>query len=211
MVTVRSIAEFRADFPDDSIEDEQGFVRFPGSTLADVLAQMCRDMGFDASEPEDGAEQGWAFDLQAGKRKYWFQLTCFEQYWILNSHDVTRYEPTPGDLGHVELLRRIDAAMKADGRFREIAWRTPEDYAEVLHSRGGSSGPALDAARTKRRRFGMVWRTIAVIAILLIGGLAVVDLSIGPPPSRTGDPQPSLCRYALAPSFCGLLLRTFRR
>jgi hypothetical protein len=211
MVMVRSIAEFCADFPDDSIEDEQGFVRFPGRTLADVIAQMCQDMGFDASKPEDGAEQGWAFSLQASKRRYWFQLTHFNQYWTLNSSDVTRYEPTPGDVGHAELLRRIDAAMKADRRFREITWRTPADYAQALHLLGGSSGRTLNAIRTKRRRFGVARRLIAIIAILLVGGLAVVDRSVRPPPSRTGDPQPSLCRYALAPSFCGLLLSTFRR
>jgi hypothetical protein len=66
--------------------------------------------------------------VHVGKRRYWFRLSDLGDRIILISKDKTRYEPTPGDIGHQELLRRIDTAMKADARFSGVAWFMDADY-----------------------------------------------------------------------------------
>jgi hypothetical protein len=172
-VKVRDIAEFRADFPDDSIEDKRGFIRYPGLGLAETVAQMCRDMGFHVPAPEGEAELGWVLDVHVGKRRYWLRLSDLGDRVILISRDVTRYEPTPGDIGHEELLRRIDAAMQADGRFSDVAWYTDAEYQRV--DRGSAkqvrTGPPLPL-----RLRGVARTAIFICVILFLSGVSTVEL-----------------------------------
>ncbi len=171
-MSVRDIAAFRADFPNDSIEDERGFVRYPGLSVVEAMARMFRDMGFHVPAPEGEMELGWVLDVCVGKRRYWFRLTDLGDRIILISRDMTRYEPTPGDIGHEDLLGRIDTAMKADGRFSNIAW-----YTEAEYQRAGEES-------AKRVRFamplsqlpsGVARAAIFICAALVLIGFAAVE------------------------------------
>jgi hypothetical protein len=172
-VKVRDIAEFRADFPDDSIEDEHGFVRYPGLGVAEAIAQMCRDMGFRVAAPEGEAELGWVFDVHVGKRRYWFRLSDLGDRIILISRDMTRYEPTPGDIGHEELLSRLDAAMKADGRFGSVAWFTDAEYRRA----GEETAPPVRIKLPPALRLTKFARAaILVGVVLVVFGFAFFEL-----------------------------------
>ncbi|HLZ82630.1 MAG TPA: hypothetical protein VKQ54_03625 [Caulobacteraceae bacterium] len=170
-MNVRDIAEFCTEFPDDSIEDERGFVRYPGLGVAEALAQMFRDMGFQVPAPEGEAELGWVLDVHVGKRRYWFRLSDLGDRVILVSRDTTRYGPTPGDIGHGELLGRLDTAMKADGRFSDVGWYTEAEYQRARE--------APDRARRKMPlslRLQMAARAVVLFGIaLLFLVLAVVE------------------------------------
>jgi hypothetical protein len=206
---VRDIAQFGADFPDDSIEgdeDERDFVRYPGLGVAECVAQMCRDMGFDVPAPESEIELGWVFDVHVGKRRYWFRLSDLGDHIILISSDMTRYEPTPGDIGHEELLRRIDTAMKADGRFSNVAWYTPEEYERVQGAPSQSSRRSAGSPLMRRAK-----RLAAPIIVLFVIGFCVACFAMFTPPSRPGDRQSELCRYAPAPGLCGLVLSALQK
>jgi hypothetical protein len=170
---VRNIAQFRAEFPDDSIEDERGFGRYPGLGLAEAMAQMCRDMGFRVPAPEGEMELGWVFNVHVGKRRYWFRLSDLGDRILLVSRDMTRYEPTPGDIGHEELLRRVDAAMKADGRFSDIAWYTDAEYQCVGR---GSAKHVRTALPLSLRLWGVARAAIFICIILFLSGVSAVEL-----------------------------------
>ena len=171
-MSVRDIAEFRADFPDDSIEDEGGFVRYPGLSVAEAVAQKFRDMGFHVPAPESEMELGWVLDVHVGKRRYWFRLTDIGDRIILISRDLTRYEPTPGDIGHEDLLGRIDTAMKADGRFSNIAWYTEAEYQRVGEE---SAKRLMITMPLSQRPSGGSRAAIFICAALVLIGFAAVE------------------------------------
>lgn len=171
-MSVRDIAEFRADFPDDSIEDEGGVVRYPGLSVAEAVARMFRDMGFHAPTPESEMELGWVLDVHVGKRRYWFRLTDVGDHIILISRDMTRYEPTPGDIGHEDLLGRIDTAMKADGRFSNIAWYTEAEYQRVGEE---SAKRLMITMPLSQRPSGGSRAAIFICAALVLIGFAAVE------------------------------------
>ena len=171
-MSVRDIAEFRADFPDDSIEDEGGFVRYPGLSVAEAIAQVFRDMGFHVPAPESEMELGWVLDVHVGKRRYWFRLTDVGDYIILISRDMTRYEPTPGDIGHEDLLGRIDTAIKADGRFSNIAWYTEAEYQRLGEE---SAKRLMITMPLSQRPSGGSRAAIFICAALVLIGFAAVE------------------------------------
>ena len=171
-MSVRDIAEFRADFPDDSIEDEGGFVRYPGLSVAEAIAQVFRDMGFHVPAPESEMELGWVLNVHVGKRRYWFRLTDVGDYIILISRDMTRYEPTPGDIGHEDLLGRIDTAIKADGRFSNIAWYTEAEYQRLGEE---SAKRLMITMPLSQRPSGGSRAAIFICAALVLIGFAAVE------------------------------------
>jgi hypothetical protein len=171
-VSVRNIAEFGADFPDDSIEDERGLVRYPGLGVAEAMAQMCRDMGFHALAPEGEAELGWVFDVHVGRRRYWFRLSDLGDRIILISRDMTRYEPTPGDVGHEDLLRRLDAAIQADGRFGSLTRYTD---AEFQRAGEGSAKRVRITPPLPLRLWGIARAVIGICVVVVLWGFAIVE------------------------------------
>lgn len=175
-MSVRDIAEFRADFPDDSIEEEGGFVRYPGLSVAEAVAQKFRDMRFQVPAPESEMELGWVLDVHVGKRQYWFRLTDVGDHIILISRDMTRYEPTPGDIGHEDLLGRIDTAMKADERFSNIAWYTEAEYQRLGEE---SAKRLMITMPLSQRPSGGSRAAIFICAALVLTGFAAVEFWTG--------------------------------
>lgn len=131
---VRTLVTFDTELPDDRIETDDGsdFIRWPGLNVAEALADLFRAMGWEPSGPFDLQERGWDLDATLGNKGITLRISLIENV-IVDITDRTpeltwyfRRKP-PGPV-FVGMLVGLDAAMKADGRFSNILWFTPEGY-----------------------------------------------------------------------------------
>jgi hypothetical protein len=127
MVSVRPVAEFCADFPNDMIEDETDIVQFGGRGITEAIAGMLDDLGYKVSAPIYAGEHGWELDARVGGRRFWLQITDIDgSKCSLVTDDMTwRLWPDPSK--HREFLVQLEAALQRDGRFRQIKW-FPKDW-----------------------------------------------------------------------------------
>jgi hypothetical protein len=132
-MTVRTIATFHTDLPNDAIETADGmdFIQWPGRNVVQVVADLLRAIGRTPDDPLDLEERGWDLDARGDGRMIRMRISFIEEV-ILDITDKTdwtlsfkRKPPAPAFVG---MLVRLDAAMKADGRFRDILWFTREGY-----------------------------------------------------------------------------------
>ena len=72
---LKTWAEFVADFPYDGIEDEKGFVEFPGRGIAEAMADMLRSFGYEVSAPEHRFENGWNFEAKTDTKRIWMNMS----------------------------------------------------------------------------------------------------------------------------------------
>jgi hypothetical protein len=129
MVMVRAQAEFQADFPDDGIEDESGWVVFAGRGVAAAIAEMLRGIGCEASDPIDADEHGWELEVDFKKESMWCQVTVGDGYILTFTDDVFmgNYSKRPG---YLEAITKLNLEMQRDARFHDVCWymwRGPRD------------------------------------------------------------------------------------
>ncbi len=120
---IRSWANALADFPDDSIEDEIDFVRFPGGNVAAAIKEILERLGCTVSEPIHAYENGWELDISADGRNLWCKVTLINRYLICLKDNVSfeskKRGPNPT---YVDMLRKFDDALQADPRFHDVTW-----------------------------------------------------------------------------------------
>jgi hypothetical protein len=131
---VRTLATFHTDLPDDRIETDDGmdFIRWPGLNVANALADLLRAMGWAPSDPFDLQERGWDLDATLADKGISLRISLIEEVIVSitdRTPDRTWYfkRKPPGPV-FVGMLVALDAALKADGRFRNVLWFTPEGY-----------------------------------------------------------------------------------
>jgi len=119
---IRPVAIVKADFPDDSIEDEFDIIQFPGRGIATALAEILRRAGYVVTEPEHQHEHGWDFYADLGKRKFWFQAQvaddCYVHSAIQNWFSFRKINKQ----AYAAALATLNSGMKADPRFQEVLW-----------------------------------------------------------------------------------------
>ncbi len=135
---VRPCAEFRADFPDDQIEDEHDIVEFGGRGVAEALAGILRTAGYDVSAPEHQHEKGWDFEVTQARRRVWILVTNLEDFILQTKVYGSVFTPNGNDAFHAEVLTRLNDGMAADGRFTVVQWFR---QAELLSGGDGAATP----------------------------------------------------------------------
>lgn len=124
---IRFIAEFKADFPDDSEwgEDDEAIV-LGGRGVADQIAVILSGLGYDVTSPEHSPPYGWRFDICSDRAPGMIQVTDLGDEFVLLVSDRTPFlkrlfsrkvsiDP--------ELAERLHAALSRDDRFHNICWR----------------------------------------------------------------------------------------
>jgi hypothetical protein len=133
-MTVRTLVTFYTDIPDDAIETADGmdFIQWPGRVMVQAMADLLRGLGWQPDEPLDLEERGWDLDASRGSEMISLRIEWPEEVVVQitdRTPDYTWYfkrkPPGPVFLG---ILVGLDAALKADGRFRDIQWFTPKGY-----------------------------------------------------------------------------------
>jgi hypothetical protein len=127
MIRLRPVAEFRADFPDDQIEDGDRIIQFGGKTVTEAVAEIVRGLGYSIGDLLNEEEHGWQLEVKGENCSLWLQITDLADHMILDAMDATELferSRSPRARQYAELLPRLNAALKLDGRFHDIKWYT---------------------------------------------------------------------------------------
>ena len=66
-MTLRQLVTFDSTLPYDGIEDETGFIQWPGKTVAEELAEILRRLGYTRIAFDTLDEAGYEVSFTAGK------------------------------------------------------------------------------------------------------------------------------------------------
>jgi len=135
-MTLRTRATFYTDLPDDAIETADGmdFIQWPGRNVAELIADLLRGLGWKPDDPIGLEERGWDLDASCGVQSISIHIEVPEEV-IINITDRTGaltwyFKRKPPGPVFVEMLIGLDASMKADARFTDIQWFTPQGLSE---------------------------------------------------------------------------------
>ena len=141
---IRPLAELRADFPDDQIEQGSEIVQFGGRGVAQAIADIFENLGYEVFSPEHAGEHGWDFRVRKG-RTLWIQVTDLDDHFVLLTEDITpiwtRVFPPKGAtdaVTHADALTDLNRALAKDARFSQVDWYT---QAEMQSDRPGAKSP----------------------------------------------------------------------
>ncbi|HEY3697327.1 hypothetical protein [Phenylobacterium sp.] len=139
---VRPVVRFEADFPDDSICDEDGFViGWGGRNVVDAISEVLRKAGYALTEPEEEPEHGWTFHANRHGTEVWFQVQAAGEYYLDTVHMGLFKFTRKSKQAYVNTLNLINAWIQQDPRFRNIHWHTMGMPPEEM----GTSGPVVEA------------------------------------------------------------------
>ncbi|MFZ3007231.1 MAG: hypothetical protein WA047_13780 [Phenylobacterium sp.] len=143
---VRPWAEFVSDLPDDGVEDDTGFVLYPGRGVAEAIGEHLNKAGYRVSPPEHRWERGWDFEFWASERRFWCQVSDLDEYFLLVCRDMRRTLTDnllrrPPNALYVEVLNRLNDALTEDPRFHDIRWKLDKEMSTELP---GASSPVSD-------------------------------------------------------------------
>jgi hypothetical protein len=121
VVNVKPNVWFKADFPNDTVYDENGDeVHFAGQAVARAVAELLRARGYRVDEPESESFKGWSLIAYRERRRFWMLVTLIDDY-ILQSEDWTRrFWPKPAEFA--AFLADLEAALTSDPRFSNLRW-----------------------------------------------------------------------------------------
>jgi hypothetical protein len=128
MIDVRARAEFRADFPEDGIEGEGGWIKFPGRGVATAIAEMLERIGCVVSSPIHAHEHGWELIIEFKQESMWCQVSAGEECIMLFT-DGDFMGNSGGQPAYLEAIAKLNLEMQRDPRFHNIRWfrwRDPE-------------------------------------------------------------------------------------
>lgn len=112
---------FHSAFADDSVEDDAGFVQWPGRNVAEVLKAGLEARGYQVSAPIDAQENGWELDVVRNKKRVWLQVSLIEpEENYLQVENMTSF-PWPDHKLFRAFLADLKAIVDADGRFGRVA------------------------------------------------------------------------------------------
>jgi len=141
-VRPRPCAEFRAEFPDDQVEDETDIVQFDGRGVAEAVTLILRGLGYDVSPPEDQQEHGWDFNVRSRDGRVWLQISDLGDRFTLQSSFYPRFSLSGKPwLAYAELLTRLNAEFAKDARFHDVKWQWENN---LLTGAPGAEAPTAD-------------------------------------------------------------------
>lgn len=121
-MTLRPVVEFRSGFPDDTVEDDDEIVQWPGRNIAEFLKAALESLGYRVSEPIHAHEHGWELDIWRGRKRLWLQVSVLdaEECYLTAENKTSWFWPD------VKLFRAflsdLQHTIEADSRFSPIGW-----------------------------------------------------------------------------------------
>jgi hypothetical protein len=128
MISVKPLAQFRADFPSDVVEDDGGIVQFGGKNVAEAIAQILSRLGCRVSDPMDAGEHGWELDIKCEKIPLWAQVTDLNPIYYFILEDNSRLFGKSNHPSYLRLIKILHKELELDLRFHNISWYDKEDY-----------------------------------------------------------------------------------
>jgi hypothetical protein len=122
LVTFRPEILFSSAFPDDSIEDDDDFVEWPGRNVAETLKVALEGRGYRVSEPVHMHEKGWELDIWRGRKRFWLGLNMADtsaNYLIAENMTFFLWPDVKLFRAFLSDLRDV---LEADHRISQIRW-----------------------------------------------------------------------------------------
>lgn len=121
-MTFRPVLEFRSGFPDDTVEDDNDIVQWPGRNIAEVLKAALEQQGYRVSEPIHAHEHGWELDVWRGRKRMWLQISVLgAEECYLDAENMTSWL-WPDAKVFRAFLAELQRIVTADSRFSPIGW-----------------------------------------------------------------------------------------
>jgi hypothetical protein len=184
-MTVKPLAVFTADFPDDQVEDETDIVLYGGRNVAEAIRELAIKFGCDAPGLLYEGVKGWSFEASHEGRAYICLITSFHPrfFLIVDAGLAGRF----AEADFVAFLEAMNAVLLGDGRFHELQWYENGDAPDPWQSELSPDGPTaaqLGAAvkervrRVRRDRRRANWGCLIAIAsavAILIGAMEAIQ------------------------------------
>jgi len=147
-VTVRSWVIFNSDLPYDAIEDETGFIQWPGKNVAEAITEILGGCGYTNISIDVLEHAGYEIAFNIGKIPFGARVTVIDTYTV----NIRQYSWLDELFGrqrpeYLEALERLNAELAKDGRFHDIRWFTDD---EVLTGVEGSLSPLAEPLHQPR-------------------------------------------------------------
>lgn len=124
-VKVRPIADFTADFPQDSVEEDGEIVILGGRGVAEHIAAILGRLDYLVAAPEHSPPYGWRFDASAGSGRVTIQIADLGEEYVLDVIERTSFFARLFNSNasiRPELLTKLHRELSQDGRFHNIQW-----------------------------------------------------------------------------------------
>ena len=117
---VNGWAEFRADFPDDYVEEDGEIVQFGGKAIAEAVADMLGGFGCVVEAVANRHQNGWWCDFAYERLALRFQVVDLGDECLLIFHEPHRATRKISRYG--EALMKLNQCLRQDGRFHDLIW-----------------------------------------------------------------------------------------
>lgn len=121
-MTLRSVAEFRSGFPDDTLEQDDDILQWPGCNIAEVLKAALEQSGYRVSDPIHAHEHGWELDIWRGSKRLWLQISVLDAEECYLDAENKTFWLWPDVALFRTFLADLQRIVTSDDRFRLIGW-----------------------------------------------------------------------------------------
>jgi hypothetical protein len=134
-VTLRTDVLFRSGFPDDTVEEDDDIVAWPGRNIMEALKAALELLGYDVSEPVSLEHAGWELDISRERKALWLRVNVAgaEESYLMAGSSTSWFSSDKKPL--LMLLADLQRVLEADARFGGAGW-FPRDRFDVTPASG---------------------------------------------------------------------------
>jgi hypothetical protein len=127
---LRTRALFHTTLPEDLTDYRDGNVQFGSRNVAEAIADILGERGYQVTKPEYEGDHGWTFEVRQKNQFVWFQITSLDADRCLligeqfGSFGITR---NPKTVFHAEVLTELNVGLSSDARFYDVSWYLDEE------------------------------------------------------------------------------------
>ena len=120
-MTLRPDVQFRSGFPDDTVENGDDIVEWPGRNIAEALKAALERLGYRVSEPVSMEHVGWELDIGLQRRAFCLRINVIDadECYLMASNSTIWL---PDAKLFRSLLADLQRILKEDGRFVVVGW-----------------------------------------------------------------------------------------
>ena len=121
-MTFYPVVEFRSGFPDDTIEDGDDIVQWPGRNISEVLKAALERLNYRVSEPIHAHEHGWELDVWWGNKRLWLQISVLDADECYLTAENKTFWLWPDAKVFRAFLADLQRTLAADDKFSITGW-----------------------------------------------------------------------------------------
>jgi hypothetical protein len=144
---MKTFGIFKAEFSDDSVEDQGGIVVPAGKNVANAICERLKALGYETTGIQQHSFYGWAFEFRVGDVTIcallqqpgpWLLILEPKGSWLLSNSSKSE--------AAIKATEIVEEAIRGDRCFAGLRWMTKaefEDYKRGQHSNPNSQREEL--------------------------------------------------------------------